>query len=117
VEDQSANLVLASMRAVFRLSTEGPRKVGFHLGSGIGLVNRGGDAWADTPQGTAFAFVASAGGRAQLNPRRGISFRLELEDYISWARFRLEPGSQSRGRPYHDLIWSLGLNIPLSVRR
>jgi hypothetical protein len=117
VEDQSANLVLASVRALLRLEQDGPRKIGLQLGSGVGMVRRGGDAWADTPAPVRVAFVMSAAARAQLDPRSGMEFRMELEDYVSSARFDLRGGGQSSGRAYHDVIWSLGVSIPIAGRR
>lgn len=117
VDDVRQLLVLTSIRNVYRFPADEIKRLGFQVGTGIGLVSRGGDAWADTPTDPAFAFVVSAGVRAQLSPRKPIAFRMEFEDYISWAQFKMDSGAYTRGRAYHDLVWSLGVVMPLTTRR
>jgi len=115
VEDISAGLVLLSARTLLRLTPETNTRFAIHVTSGVGMVTRIGSAWSDTPAKPAFAFVLGGGGLAPLTSRgtTGIAIRFDLEDYLSWAQFQLEDGTQSKAHPYHDLVWSLGLNIPL----
>jgi hypothetical protein len=117
VDDQRQALLLTSIRSVYRFPAEEIKRLGFQVGTGIGLVSRSGDAWSDTPTDPAFAFVLAAGVRAQLSPRKPLAFRMELEDYISWAQFQLDSGAYTRGRAYHDLVWSLGVVMPINDRR
>jgi hypothetical protein len=116
VEDMRQTLILSSIRSVYRFPGDKIARLGFQVGSGLGLVNRSGKAWANTPTGPAMAFVVSGGVRAQLSPKKPIAFRMELEDYISWAQFKLDSGAYTRGRAYHDLVYSLGVMIPMQLR-
>ncbi len=115
VEDLSAGLVLLSARTLLHLTPETNTRFAVHVTSGVGMVTRIGSAWSDTPAKPAFAIVLGAGGLAPLTARGtyGIAIRFDLEDYLSWAQFQLQDGTRSRAHPYHDLIWSLGLAIPL----
>jgi hypothetical protein len=115
VDDISAGLVLASVRTIFRLTPESATKFSIHAASGVGMVTRIGSAWSDTPASPAFAVVLGAGAKAPLtNKGTGLAFRIDLEDYLSWAQFELEDGTRTKARPYHDLVWSIGLSIPVS---
>jgi hypothetical protein len=116
VEDRSAGLVLLSARSLFRLTPESTTRFSIHAASGVGMVTRIGNAWSDTPTKPAFALVLGAGAMAPLTPRGGTSFRIDLEDYLSFAQFELADGTRSKAHPYHDLVWSLGLSIPISKR-
>ena len=78
------------------------------------VVTRIGSAWSDTPTKPAFALVLGAGAMAPLTPRGGTAFRIDLEDYLSFAQFELSDGTRSKAHPYHDLVWSIGLAIPIS---
>jgi hypothetical protein len=117
VDDRSAGLMLVSARGVFLLTPESSTRFSLHAASGLGMVYRMGSGWTDTPASPAFAIVLSGGLRIPLSPRSGLAFRADLEDYLSWAQFELPDGTQSRARPYHDLLWSLGIAIPLSGSR
>jgi hypothetical protein len=115
VDDISAGLVLASVRTIFRLTPESTTKFSIHAVSGVGMVTRIGSAWSDTPTNPAFALVLGAGAKAPLtNKGNGVAFRVDLEDYLSWAQFELEDGTRTKAHPYHDLVWSIGLSIPVS---
>jgi len=111
VSDVSASLTLASVTAQYRVNASQDGSLAFQLGSGIGYVGRGGRAWADTPASPSLALVLSVGAHALLDPRRRVTIRGELEDYISWPQFR---GSRSLVGAYHDPIFSIGIGIPIS---
>jgi hypothetical protein len=110
VSDVAQHLVLASARSVLRINPDSLRKsVNIHVASGVGIVSRTGAAWEDTPPvSPSVAFVLAAGGQTRLG--RTVLFRFELEDYVSWIDFQ---EGQHSTRLYHDLIWSLGLGIPI----
>ena len=110
-------LVLSSIRSVYRFPGDQIKRLCFQVGTGLGLVNRSGKAWANTPTGPALAFVLSGGVRAQLSPKNPLAFRMELEDYISWAQFKLDNGAYTQGRAYHDVVYSLGLVFPIGRGR
>jgi hypothetical protein len=115
VDDVSAGLVMASARTIFRLTPESATRFSIHALSGIGVVTRIGSAWSDTPTNPAFALVLGAGAKAPLtNKGNGLAFRVDLEDYLSWAQFDLGDGTRTKARPYHDLVWSIGLSIPVT---
>jgi hypothetical protein len=116
VEDIRQSLVLSSIKSVYRFPADKIARLGFQVGSGLGVVNRSGPAWTNTPTGPAFAFVVSGGVRAQLSPKRPLAFRVELEDYISWAQFKLDSGAYTRGRAYHDIVYSVGLVFAIRER-
>src|SRR5688572_22981869 len=90
VEDIRQSLLLSSIRSVYRFPGDRITRLGFQVGTGLGVVNRSGPAWENTPTGPAIAFVFAAGVRAQLSPKKPIAFRMELEDYVSWAQFKLD---------------------------
>jgi hypothetical protein len=113
VEDITAGLVLLSARTLFRVAESNSFEA--HLTSGVGMVTRIGTAWSDTPAKPAIAFVLGGGGLVPLTARGtdGVAIRFDLEDYLSFAQFGLPDGTRSKAHPYHDLVWSLGLAIPI----
>jgi hypothetical protein len=116
VQDVGQRLLLGSARSVLRLTPDASRALTFHLASGVGLVSRTGAAWKDTPLGgTALAMVIAAGGQTRLSnrPSNRVTFRFELEDYISWVDFEKGSIAELPPRVYHDLIWSLGIGVPI----
>jgi hypothetical protein len=112
VSDVSAKLVLASLMAQYRITPMQHNALGFQFGSGLGLVNRSGRAWADTPANPSPALVFSSGIHARLDPRRRLTIRAELEDYISWPKYKTTR-SFTTG-VYNDLLFSIGLGIPIT---
>lgn len=112
VRDVSAGLMLASARTVLRL-TGGPNRVfSLHLTSGLGYVHRIGDAWEDTPAHPAFGVVLGGGAQAPLGFRNRLAFRIEVEDFLSWAEFEGLPW-QAPARLYHDMVLSWGVVVPI----
>jgi hypothetical protein len=118
VRDVRQGLILASMRSIVRMNPPLFQGVNLHFASGVGMVSRGGAAWADTPlDGPALAIALAFGGQTRLghkNSQNPVFFRFELEDYISWMDFADSLNTQPPARVYHDLIWSLGIGIPIS---
>jgi hypothetical protein len=112
VSDVSARLVLASVTAQYRISPTQHNALGFQFGSGVGVVNRSGRAWADTPAKASPAFVLTTGMHTRLDPRRRLTIRAELEDYVSWPKYQTTR-SFTTG-VYNDLLFSIGLGIPIT---
>jgi len=112
VDDVSAKLVLASLTAQYRISPTQHNALGFQFGSGVGVVNRSGRAWADTPANPSPALVLTTGMHARLDPRRRLTIRAELEDYISWPKYQTTR-SFTTG-VYNDLLFTIGLGIPIT---
>jgi hypothetical protein len=114
VRDIPAMLVLTGIKGVMRINPGIRDGVGLHIGAGPGFISRSGRAWIDTrPKGPTMAWIISGGGSARLSPRSSIVFRVELEDYISWAQFNVGLPTETRALLHHDLIWSLGLTITI----
>ena len=113
--DFNGGVYLASARAVLTVASviEGPRhdqvRWNFFLGAGAGLVHRAGTAWQNTSGVTAPALVLEAGAGVG-------TFRITVEDYVSWAQFNGGLPSQTRARMHHDLIGSLGFALRLGGR-
>lgn len=111
VRDRSAPVVLASLRTVLAL---GSSRSAF-AGTGIGVVRRHGEVWAGTRGTTLPALVLVAGWQAP--QKKGLpAARLQVEDHVSRVAFDQAFPNQTRERLHHELLWSVGLMIPLGGR-
>ena len=110
--DISANVIMASARGVARVSGAFARGAwGFYVSPGVGLVRRNGTAWSSTAGTTDGALVLAAGARlGRLNSSK--AFRFDVENYITRAAFH-HPTTESRPRIHHDVVWSLGMSLPI----
>jgi hypothetical protein len=118
--DVRAGVVITSARLMYKLATlqDGHQK---HedarltwdvlLGVGGGILHRYGNAWENTSGVTAPALVLMAGLRTKLSG--SMTWRVSLEDYVSWAQFDRGLPSQTRGRTHHDLLLSLAIVMRL----
>lgn len=114
VSDIQANLWLASLRGLFRLTPDTHRKLSIYVGSGVGLVGRGGQAFIDTPAKPGGSIMFVAGGTGTLGKgKRGPAFRFELEDNVMRTQFSVGLPNQTRAQTHHDIIWSLGVSFAL----
>jgi hypothetical protein len=121
VSDIRAALFLASTKVLYRF--EADSTLSFQFGPGVGYVGRGGRAWEDTPASPALAVVLAFGARAKLDfsdgrgapPKDPVTFRLDVEDFVSWAEF--ESSRRLPGRIYNDVIISFGLSFPIRGNR
>ena len=110
--DINAGVFLARAGALFKVLTlmDGPEhrreQWDMLLGAGVGVVHRAGTAWQNTRGVTAPTFVLEGGFAVG-------TFRLMLEDYISWAQFDGGLPSQTRARMHHDLVGTLGFALRL----
>lgn len=112
--DRGAGVVLANLRAPFSITADswvGPWQ--FHVAPGVGLVSRHGEVWSQYDGTTDVAAVLAFGARVG-TPESVIHFRLEVEDYITWAQFTRE--TATRSLLHHDLLWSMGIGIPMGGR-
>ena len=113
--DINAGVFLARAGALFKVLTlmDGPEhrreQWDMLLGAGVGVVHRAGTAWQDTRGVTAPTIVLEGGFAVG-------TFRLMLEDYISWAQFDGGLPSQTRARIHHDLVGTLGFTLRLGGR-
>lgn len=113
--DINAGVFLARAGALFKVLTlmDGPEhrreQWDLLLGAGVGVVHRAGTAWQDTRGVTAPTIVLEGGFAVG-------TFRLMLEDYISWAQFDGGLPSQTRARIHHDLVGTLGFALRLGGR-
>ncbi|HEX6066826.1 MAG TPA: hypothetical protein VFZ04_21470 [Longimicrobiales bacterium] len=84
----------------------------FWGGTGLGVVSRHGDGWADMRGTTDAALVLAGKARlARLNSSK--SFVLAVEDYVTRAAFENTNASTSP-RIHHDVVYSFGMSIPLT---
>lgn len=114
--DRNAGVLFASVRAPFELTAQSAQTDWyFHAGPGVGVVARGGGAWAGYEGVMDPAFVMAGGARLHVKRSR-LAFRLEIEDFVTWASFN--DGLPSRTQPsvHHDLVWSMGIILPLAGR-
>lgn len=112
--DNDGGVFLASARAVWRIarSSGKPGAPQFQLGSGAALINRFGKAWDDHTGTTDLAWVNGVAARVPLGKTSPIQVRFEIENYTSRVQFGVD-GAVTRARLNHDLIWSLGFEIPM----
>lgn len=118
--DISGGVVLASARALFKVATlvDGHPEDQTHwdiiVGAGAGMVHRSGSAWENTSGVTAPALVFTGAVRTRL--AGPLSWRVSLEDFVSWAQFDKGLASQTRGKVHHDLVGSLAVVVRLAGR-
>jgi hypothetical protein len=116
--DVSAGVLLASARALWKLTTlvDGHPDNRTHwdvmLGAGAGLIHRSGSAWENTSGVTAPALLFTGAVRTRL--AGSVAWRVSLEDYVSWAQFDKGRPNQTRSRLHHDLYGSLAVVVPLA---
>lgn len=113
VVDLNGHVLTKSARLAGRFG--GPTRAGdwtFYFASGYGMVTRLGDAWQGARETTDHALVLAAGIRLAI-PGSPLAFRFDCEDFISRVRFHYNGSGRTRGSTHHDVIWSLGLAIPV----
>jgi hypothetical protein len=86
-----------------------------YAGVGLGVVSRSGGVWMGRDGTTLPAAVACLGIRTPIRHR--MAMRLEVEDYITRTRFDETQPAQGQQRAHHDLLWSVGVMIPLKGRQ
>jgi len=88
------------------------------------MTSRGGDIWSQiessgTKVNGRTDFGAVIGGGVRLPVGKGFALRIDVEDYISQAKFTLDDGVQavaSESQLQNDLVLSVGLAIQLGGR-
>ena len=117
VSDIRANLWLANIRGLYRVTPDTQRRLSMYVGTGIGVVGRGGQAYIDTPATPDPSVLFVVGATAVLGKgKRGPAFRIELEDNVTRTQFNVGQANQTRPRTHHDIIWSLGVSFALWSR-
>jgi hypothetical protein len=112
--DVGAAVVLGNLRGIYYLTPRSGR-LGLHVGTGIGLIERLGGPWRDVAGTTDLGLASSIGGRGGVVD--GIRYTFELEHYMTWVGFNdVEPVSETSGRIHHDVLLSLGLVITVADR-
>ncbi len=109
--DLGGRVLMGNIKGMYRFARS---KSGwsFFGGSGVGLVSRHGDGWANTAGTTDFAIVFAGKARlGKLNSNK--AFILAIEDYVTRAAFR---GTNASAEPriHHDVVYSFGMAIPLT---
>jgi hypothetical protein len=117
--DIAGGVFLASARALFKVASfdTGARTQetwDIIVGAGGGLIHRGGSAWDNTTGNTVPAALVTLGLRL---PFMGTAtWRVALEDYISWTQLDAGTPSQTHARVHHDLVGSLSIAMRLGGR-
>jgi hypothetical protein len=109
--DHAAAVFFSDARAVIAIN----RRRTFDVGVGFGLVARTGSIWDGRSGTTLPALVWSLGVRTPI--RRRMAIRLELQDYITGARFDQSQVGSVQTRVHHDLLWGVVLLLPLRGRQ
>jgi hypothetical protein len=103
-----ANVALAGAKILFRVQP--PTGIAsFHFGAGPALVIRGGDAYTGTEGTTDFGGLANVGASFKVGPFIGV--RIDVEDYISSAKFSDGAGTETNSKFQNDLVVSGGVLI------
>ena len=111
--DTTGGVLAASARVLFRFARTGP--LSWHLIAGAGVVRHTGLYVANATDKTSLAGVLGLAGRFPLSSR--IAALLAAEDYIYSAALGGFTGSLASTRQLnHDVVLSLGLELPLGAR-
>ena len=119
----SGTVLQGSARVVYRLNAP-TSPTGWHLIGGLAVTSRGGDIWSQiessgTKVNGRTDFGVVVGGGVRLPVGKGFALRIDVEDYISQAKFTLDDGVQaldSESQLQNDLVLSVGLAIQLGGR-
>lgn len=114
--DRGAGVLLLGIRTPFFINGEswaGPWQ--FSVAPGAGLVKRHGEVWSGYEGTTDLAAILAFGARIG-GPTSRVHVRLDVEDYLSWAQFQTPSGDRARSLLHHDLVWSMGVAIPVGGR-
>lgn len=119
----SGTVLQGSARVVYRLNAP-TSPTGWHLIGGLAVTSRGGDIWSQiessgTQVNGRTDFGVVIGGGVRLPVGKGFALRIDVEDYISQAKFTLDDGIQaldSESQLQNDLVLSVGLAIQLGGR-
>ena len=119
----SGTVLQGSARVVYRLNAPAS-PTGWHLIGGLAVTSRGGDIWSQiessgTKVNGRTDFGVVIGGGVRLPVGKGFALRIDVEDYISQAKFTLDDGIQaldSESQLQNDLVLSVGLAIQLGGR-
>jgi hypothetical protein len=110
VVDLHTNVLNKSARIVGHLEARSRMSEwSFHLGTGYGMITRIGAAWERTRSTVDHAVVFAGGARLSVHDL-GIAFRFDVEDYVT----RGVSVGERRHPLRHDLIWSVGVAVPMS---
>lgn len=113
--DRNGALLLASVRAGYRIGRLKPKTPELQLGAGVGFVSRFGSAWQSHGGTIDPALVFGMAGRYPLSKHMPINVRGEIENYITRAQFSSGEGLTTAWQNF-DTIWSVGFEIPMNGR-
>jgi hypothetical protein len=111
--DLQAGVVLASLRARLRLTTESEDGIELFVAPGFGLVHRYGAAWSGMT-GTTDAALVLGGGLRFAQSRSRLSFSATIEDYLTRVQFTGPGGYRFSSRQHNEIVFALGANIALT---
>lgn len=114
--EPDAYVWLASLKGLYRFVPQPGGIFAIHVGGGVALIGRGGDAFEEVAGTTDVGGVLNLGATFDVSPQ--IAIRLDVEDYLYSAKFEDEPSGVeiSDSAFQNDLVFTGGLAIRLGRR-
>ncbi len=108
-----ANVWLASLKALYRFMPQPGGIIAIHIGGGVAVIGRTGDAFEDTDGKTDIGGVLNIGATFDVTPQ--VAIRLDAEDYIYSAKFEDAETGEALGDSQfqNDLVITGGIVIKL----
>jgi hypothetical protein len=114
ITDQASSVLLGYARLPLRSAL--PKKAwSFYVAPGLGVVSHQGKAWDGFRSPTHAAAVLGIGAQLGSN-QAGMRARFEVTDYLSWSDFDGGLPRQPSRRPYHALVCTVGVAVPITRR-
>lgn len=120
VTDRDAAVIVANARVLFAVTPLATVAGGAnppwsaYVGVGAGLARRSGGVWSYASGLTSPALVLNVGVQTFAGSRSVL--RLDLEDYISRARFNAGAPGETTAQMHHDVAFSLSLSYQVRGR-
>ncbi len=111
--EPDAYVWLASLKGLYRFVPQPGGIFAIHIGGGVALIGRGGDAFEEVGGTTDVGGVLNLGATFDVSPQ--VAIRLDVEDYLYSAKFEDDPSGVeiSDSAFQNDLIFTGGLVIRL----
>lgn len=108
-----ANVWFGSLKGLYRFAPPAGAIWAIHLGGGVAVIGRGGDAFEDADGTTDIGGVLNVGATFDLTPQ--VAIRLDAEDYLYSAQFEdSETGIEIGDSKFqNDLLFTGGIAIRL----
>jgi hypothetical protein len=109
--DLEGGVLFSSARARAQLTRRSSQsEVIATLSSGVGIVHRYGDAWTGM-RGMTDAALVFGGGLRYVEAGSGLSFTIDVDNYVTRTDYTDNAGQHYGGRVQHDVLVSFGISI------